>query len=225
LNHIDPHKYIIAGEMETGGGALMWFRDVLCQEEKRQAATQGISSYELVSNMAASVPSGSDKLIFLPWLSGERAPVLDHYARGGWIGLKMSHTKSHMARAVMEGVAYHLRWICESMQRLGFHIEGFNSIGGGCNSKIWVQIISDVTGRTLNIVKNHLEAGAAGAALTVAVGLGVHPDMDSVDDLIEISKVVKPNPINHLRYDDLYNEYRELYTALMSIHWRLYQVE
>jgi xylulokinase len=223
LNHIDPHKYIIAGEMETGGGALMWFRDALCQEEKHQAAAQGISSYELISNMAASTPPGSDKLLFLPWLSGERAPVLDHYARGGWIGLKMSHTKGHLARAVMEGVAYHLRWICESMQRLGFHIDGFNSIGGGCNSEIWIQIISDVTGRPLSVVRNHLEAGAAGAALAVGVGLGVHPDMDSVDDLIEISKVVKPDPNNRYRYDDLYHEYRELYTALTPIHRRLYQ--
>ena len=91
LNHIDPNKYIIAGEMETGGGALMWFRDVLCQEEQRQAPGEGKSSYDLLSRMAGSVPPGSDKLIFLPWLSGERAPVLDHYARGGFIGLTMSH--------------------------------------------------------------------------------------------------------------------------------------
>ncbi len=225
LNHIDPHKYIIAGEMETGGGALMWFRDVLCQEEKRLAAVQGVSSYELISDMAASVTPGSDKLIFLPWLSGERAPVLDHYARGGWIGLKMSHSKAHMARAVMEGVAYHLRWICESMQRLGFRIDGINSIGGGCNSEIWVQIISDVTGRPLSVVKNHLEAGAAGAAFAVAVGLGVHQDMDSMDDLVEISKVVNPQADNQRRYEDLYHEYRELYTALTPIYRRLYQVQ
>ena len=85
--------------------------------------------------MAEAVPAGSDKLIFLPWLSGERAPVLDHYARGGFIGLNMSHNKGHMARAVMEGVAYHLRWICEAMEKVGFQIDGFNGIGGGCNSR------------------------------------------------------------------------------------------
>ncbi len=147
LNHIDPKKYIIAGEMETGGGALIWFRDALCQDEKRLAAEKGKSSYDLISAAAESISPGSDKLIFLPWLSGERAPVLDHYARGGFIGLTMGHNKSHMARAVMEGVAYHLRWICESMEQVGFKIDEFNGIGGGCNSKVWVQIISDVTGR------------------------------------------------------------------------------
>jgi xylulokinase len=74
-------------------------------------------------------------------------------------------------------------------------------------------------------VKNHLEAGAAGAALTVGVGLGVHPNMDSVDDLVEISRVVKPDPSNQRRYDDLYREYRELYTTLNPIYRRLYQVQ
>ena len=224
LNHIDPNKYIIAGEMETGGGALMWFRDVLCQEERRQASEMGKSSYDLLTTMAGSIPPGSDKLIFLPWLSGERAPVLDHYARGGFIGLTMSHNKAHMIRAVMEGVAYHIQWICEAMEKTGFVIEGFNGIGGGCNSPVWVQTIADVTGRPLRVVKNHMEAGAVGAALTVAVGLGIHPNMDTVDDLIEIEYVVHPDKSHRQRYNDLYRIYRELYTVLVPIHHRLYEV-
>ena len=224
LNHIDPNKYIIAGEMETGGGALMWFRDVLCQEERRQASEMGKSSYDLLTTMAGSIPPGSDKLIFLPWLSGERAPVLDHYARAGFIGLTMSHHKAHMIRAVMEGVAYHIQWICEAMEKTGFVIEGFNGIGGGCNSPVWVQTIADVTGRPLRVVKNHMEAGAVGAALTVAVGLGIHPNMDAVDDLIEIEYVVHPEKSHRQRYNDLYRIYRELYTVLVPIHQRLYEV-
>ena len=225
LNHIDPQKYIIAGEMETGGGALMWFRDVFCQEESRLAAEQGKSSYQLISEMAEATPPGADKLIFLPWLSGERAPVLDHYARGAFIGLNISHTKGHMARAVMEGVAYHLRWISEAMERVGFAIDGYNGIGGGCNSHTWVQIISNVTGWPLRVVKNHLEAGASGAALAVAVGLGIHPSVDDIDDLIEISRVVEPEGSNRQRYEDLYQEYRQLYNALSPIYRRLYQAK
>ncbi|MFN2120357.1 MAG: xylulokinase [Anaerolineales bacterium] len=223
LNHIDPRKYIIAGEMETGGGALMWFRDALCAEEKRIAAERGKSSYTLISAAAAGAPPGSDRLIFLPWLSGERAPVLDHYARGGFIGLTMSHTKGHMARAIMEGVAFHLRWICEAMEKIGLSLDGFNAIGGGCSSPLWIQIISDVTNRPIHVVKNHLEAGAAGAALAVAVGLGIYPDMDSVDDLIKIRSEVAPRRINWKRYDSLYHGYRDIYEALVPIHKRLYQ--
>ncbi len=224
LNHIDPGKYIIAGEMETGGGALMWFRDVFCQEEKRLAAEQGRSVYELINDQVESVSPGSDKLIFLPWLSGERAPVLDHYARGGFIGLNMGHNKSHMARALMEGVAYHLRWICESMEKVGFQIDSFNGIGGGCNSNAWVQIISDVTGKPLRVVNNHLEAGAVGAALTVAVGLGIYPNMDALDDLIGIDHEVQPDEKRWKRYDAMYQEYRNLYKLLVPVHRKLYQI-
>jgi len=224
LNHIDPSKYIIAGEMETGGGALMWFRDALCKAEKQQASALGESSYGMLSAMAEATPPGADKLIFLPWLSGERAPVLDHYARSAFIGMSLSHTKGHLVRAVMEGVAYHLRWICEAMEKIGFNIDGFNGIGGGCNSPLWVQIISDVTGRQISVVKNHLEAGAAGAALAVAVGMGIYPNMDEVDQFVEISHQVQPNDANWKRYDALYHEYRQLYQALTPIHKRLYQI-
>ena len=103
-------------------------------------------------------------------------------------------------------------------------IDGFNGIGGGCNSPVWVQIISDVTGRPISVVKNHLEAGAAGAALTVAVGLGIHPNMDAVDELIEIKQVIQPDNSNRQRYNDLYRIYRDLYTVLVPIHRRLYEV-
>jgi xylulokinase len=223
LNHIDPQKWIIAGEMETGGGALMWYRDTFCGEEIKQAAESGTSSYGLIGEMARTIEPGSEKLLFLPWLSGERAPVLDHYARGGFIGLSMSHTRSHMARAVMEGVAYHIRWISEALQKHGLAFEDMNAIGGGCTNPLWTQIISDVTGHCLKVVEHPLEAGAMGAALTVAVGTGVYPNMEAVDDIIEIGQVVEPNPANHDRYDDLYHEYRECYEALSPIYRRLYQ--
>jgi len=130
-----------------------------------------------------------------------------------------------MARALMEGVAYHLRWICEAMEKVGFKIDGFNGIGGGCNSSVWIQIISDVTGKPLHVVNNHLEAGAAGAALTVAVGLGIYPNMDEVDQLIGISREIQPDPSRWKRYDALYQEYRALYDLLVPVHRRLYQIQ
>jgi xylulokinase len=202
----------------------MWFRDTLCQEEARQAREKGVSTYTQLSAMAAEVPPGADKLIFLPWLSGERAPVLDHYARGGFVGLQMGHTKGHFTRAVMEGVAYHIRWICEALNRLGFEFEAMNAIGGGCRSEIWPQIISDVTGLPLHITEHPLEAGAMAAALAVAVGAGIYSSVDDMDDLIGIGKVVTPNGENARRYADLYHEYRELYNALTPIYRRMYQI-
>jgi len=225
LNHIDANKYVIAGEMETGGGALMWFRDLFCQEEAKQAEEMGISTYKLLSQMAEEVKPGSEHLIFTPWLSGERAPVLDHYARGGFNGMSMSHTKKHLARSVMEGVAYHVRWICEAMEKTGLKLNEINTIGGGSTSSIWTQIIADVTQRELKVVEHPLEAGAMGAALTVAVGMGIYPNMDAVDDLIGIARVVHPNEQNVACYNDMYAIYLELYQALAPIYHKLYEAQ
>lgn len=224
LNHIDPRKWIIAGEMETGGGALMWLRDTFFEHETRQARAEGRSSYALLGELAASVEPGSEKLLFTPWLSGERAPVLDHYARGGWLGVSISHNKAHFTRAVMEGVAYHLRWIIEALQANQLPVGAMNAIGGGSTSPVWTQIISDVTGRELHVLKNALEAGATGAALAVAVGLGVYPDVESIDGLVEISHTATPDERTQARYDQLYQAYRQAYQALSPIYRRLYEV-
>jgi len=225
LNHIDPRKWIIAGEMETGGGALMWFRDTLCQLETHQAQEAGISTYKLLGDMAASVEPGSEKLLFTPWLSGERAPVLDHYARGAWLGLALTHGKAHFARALMEGVAFHLRWIIEALEAAALPVGAMNAIGGGSTSPVWTQIISDITGRELRVLENALEAGATGAALTVAVGLGVYPAVESIDALVEIQRVVTPNEQHQARYDALYGIYRDAYTQLAPLYRRLYSIE
>ena len=222
LNHIDPSKWIIAGEMETGGGALMWLRDTLFQHEAERVRAEGKSTYDMLGQMAASVEAGSDKLLFTPWLSGERAPVLDHYARGAWLGISLSHTGAHFVRSVMEGVAYHLRWIIESLEHNEFPVGVLNAIGGGSTSEVWTQIISDITGHELHIVKNAMEAGATGAALTVAVGLGVYPDVSSIDELIEINHIVRPDRRNSGRYEPLYQAYRQAYEALAPIYRQLY---
>ena len=109
------------------------------------------------------------------------------------------------------------------MDHLGLDIGPINAIGGGSNSSIWTQIISDVTGRSLHVVKNPLEAGAVGAALCVAVGLGIYDKIDDVDELIEIERVVEPEGgEQYLRYDTLYHEYRSLYDALKPIYRRLH---
>ena len=222
LNHIHPEKWIIAGEMETGGGALMWFKDTFCQDEVRRARKEGVSIYEFISRMATEIEPGSNKLLFAPWLSGERAPVLDHYARGAFVGLSLSHTKGHLARSVMEGIAYHLRWISESMQNIGHRINEMNAIGGGSTSDVFAQIISDITGYQLNIMEFPLEAGAIGAALTVAVAMGTYSSVDSIDDLIGIQKKIEPGRENKNRYDDLYEEFHEVYTALFPVFRRLH---
>jgi xylulokinase len=125
----------------------------------------------------------------------------------------------------MEGVAYHVRWICEAMEKTGLELKEINAIGGGSTSIPWTQIIADITGRELNIVEHPLEAGAMGAALTVAVGLGVYPNMEAVDDLIGIARRVEPNRSLANRYNDLYESYRALYEGLTPVYRKLYEVK
>jgi xylulokinase len=218
LNHIDPRKWVIAGEMETGGGALQWYRNLLCEEEARQARQRGCSTYQVLDELAAAAPAGSGGLFFTPWLSGERAPVLDHYARGGFLGLSLGHTRAHLTRSIMEGVGFHIRWIIEAMEGVGFDFQALQAIGGGSVSPVWTQIIADITGRQLNVVEHPLEAGARGAALAVAVGLGVYPSMDAVDELIKVARIVEPQEANRAVYAHMYLTFRQFYEALAPIY-------
>jgi xylulokinase len=221
LSHIDPNKWIIAGEMETGGGALMWFRDSFCQAESAKAAQEGISTYKLISDMAEETKPGADGLLFAPWLAGERT-LLDHYARGAFVGLSLSHGKQHLARAIMEGVGYHIRWICDSLEKLDRSIKTIRAIGGGCESVVWTQIISDVTGRELEVLEHPTEIGAIGAAFTVAVGVGVYSSIAIIDDLIDMKRKVEPCEASRVVYDEQYNKFRTLHESLAPVYRNLH---
>ena len=128
-----------------------------------------------------------------------------------------------MARAIMEGVAFHLRWILEQLEKLGLRIEDVTASGGGNTSPVWSQIISDVIQREMHVVALPQEAGALGAALTAAVGLGVYPDMEAVDGLARFSRVVRPDAGHFNTYDRLYKEYRNLYDVFSPIYRRMHK--
>lgn len=101
-------------------------------------------------------------------------PVLDHYARGAWVGISLGHNRARFARALIEGVAFHLRWIIDALERQDLAVGTLNAIGGGVTSPVWTQIMSDITGRELRVLKHPLEAGAIGAALTVWRGSSLY---------------------------------------------------
>jgi sugar (pentulose or hexulose) kinase len=224
LNHIDPSMWIIAGETETSRGGLIRFRDVFGQEEIDRSHPEGASAYEWLSRRVEEVEPGADRLIFAPWLSGERAPVPDHFARGAFVGLSISHAQSHIVRAVMEGAAYHRRWICQAMEGTGLSIGQINAPSGGSTNLTWTQIVSGVIGRDLLVEANPLEAGDVGAALTVAAGMGVDPDIGSLAALVGIERVVEPRVERAGRYDARYAEYLGLYRALAPINRRQHDV-
>lgn len=222
LNHAVPDRWIIAGEMETGGGSLMWFRDNFCQGGSKPEKEK--ISYREISNMASAVVPGSDKLLFMPWLSGERT-IMDHFARAGFVGLSMNHNREHMARSVMEGVAFYLRWIIEELENKDLTIEMMNTIGGGSTSTVWTQIIADVTGKRLKIVENTQEVGAIGVALTATAGLGLYSRLEeAAKQWVSYSQVVEPQwRIKETVYDNLFQEFKEIGNLLTPVFRRINQ--
>jgi xylulokinase len=215
----DPNGFMLGGEMDNAGGCLKWFNETLFgQEERLAAGDKGISVYQLMDEMAASITPGSEGLLFLPWVWGERAPVDDDNVRGGFVNLGLNHTKAHMVRAILEGIGYHLRWIFETVEKAGIPVKEANVIGGGAASSFWLQLLADVTGVKLLQVEGPLDACARGAAMTAAVGLGYYKDFQEVEKVIQLSGAeFTPHPQYKSVYDGGYANFRFIYQPLSDI--------
>ncbi len=220
----DPKKKILMGEMETGGAALRWLRDML--RRTLNLPNPEALSYSTMDKWATKVPPGSDQLLFTPWMSGERSPLNDHNARGTYLGLKLGHTAGHLIRAILEGVAFNIRWILDSVEETApFHIQDISGVGGGAASKLWMQIISNVTGRKIRIVKEPLNAGSIGASLTAAVALDVFPDFESLLEVIPIKTQIQCKQDAYYIYSQLFPIYKEAYKQLSPIFNRLAELD
>ncbi len=212
--HAVPGKWHVMGVMLSAGGSLRWFRDALGQPEKTVAELIGRDPYELLTEEAERVPPGSEGLVFLPYLTGERTPYPDPNARGAFIGLTVRHTKAHLARAVLEGVAFGLRDSLELLKGLGQSVTQVRASGGGARSELWQQILADVFGVEL-VTLNITEGASYGAALLAGVGAGICTSIEEAcDRVIRITRHVKPVPKNVARYEEYYRLYRSLYPAL-----------
>lgn len=212
--HAVPGKWHVMGVMLSAGGALQWFRNTLCQEEMVRAKEQSIDAYELITQAAASIPPGAEGLFFLPYLSGERTPHRDPYVKGVFAGLSLRHTKAHMARSVMEGVAFGIRDSLDIFRELNVPVSVSRVSGGGARSSLWRQILAD-SGKIEIAQINVNEGPAFGAALLAGVGARVFGSVEEACDacICEISRITY-NPTTVDLYDTYLKEYRHLYTAL-----------
>ena len=146
LVHAIPGRYLAVGALVATGGALRWFRDQLGEPERLAAQAQGIDPFEVLSAEAAGSPAGANRLLFLPYMFGERSPIWDTDARGVFFGLSLASTKADMVRAILEGAAFGLRHNLEAAAAAGFHARTLACVGGGARSPVWNQIKADVTG-------------------------------------------------------------------------------
>jgi xylulokinase len=206
--HALPGKWHLMGVMLSAAGSLRWYRDTLAP---------GIGYDDLLAP-AAALPAGSEGLLFLPYLTGERTPHPDPLARGAFVGLTVRHSKGHMTRAVLEGVAFGLRDSFELMQAVGLSaIEQVRVSGGGARSPLWRQILADVLGAEL-VTVNTTEGAAYGAALLAGVGAGIWPDGETAcDATVQITGSTPPQPAQVEAYASPYAQYRQLYPALKPI--------
>lgn len=202
--HSAPDQWHFMGVMLSAAGSLQWYRDTLAPH---------VSFDDLLAE-AGNVPAGSDGLFFLPYLTGERTPHPDPLARGGFIGLTTRHTRGHMTRAVLEGVAYGLKDSFTLIAQAGLPEQYEVRIsGGGAKSPIWQQIIADVLNAKLVNV-NTTEGGAFGSALLAMVGVGTYPDIQSAcSATIQTGLSVAPSE-DVQAYQTGYETYQKLYPAL-----------
>ncbi len=212
--HAVPGKWHLMGVMLSAGGSLRWLRDTIGQPEKDVAALIGRDPYELLTAEAAQAPVGSEGLFFLPYLTGERTPYPDPYARGVFMGLTLRHGKAHLVRAVLEGVAYGLRDSLELMRNLGLELRQVRASGGGARSELWRQIQTDIFGVEM-VTINVTEGAAYGAALLAGVGAGLYASVEEAcSRTIRVVERTEPVAQNVTVYGQYYPVYGALYLAL-----------
>ncbi len=217
-----PGRYFIANEQETAGACLNFLRDNILYHKDQLLRDEEVPDvYKIFDHIAENVPAGSEKVIFTPWLYGERTPVEDHAVRSGIFNLSLSTTREHLIRAVLEGVAYNARWLLGYVEKFIHRpLDPIHMIGGGANSNIWCQIHADVFNRTIKQVKDPILANLRGTAFLAAAGLG-YLRFEDIPDLIRISNTYRPNPENRRLYDELFREFKNIYKHNRRIYARL----
>ncbi len=205
-----PGAWHVMGVTQAAGLSLKWFRDQLCQEEIRRAEEEGRDVYDRLNEMAGRIPAGSDRLIYLPYLMGERTPHLDSDCRGVFFGLSGIHTKGHMLRAVMEGVAYSLCDCNQILNEMGITVGEMMACGGGGRSPLWRQMLADLYQCTVKTVEQS-EGPALGAAILAGVACKLYP---SVEEACHVIIHEESQTFPHEAESRLYGEYHKVYQGL-----------
>lgn len=217
-----PGRYLLTDAQECAGVCLQVLRDnIFFHQDELSTCTKPENIYQLFDQIAERTAAGSGKLIFLPWLYGERAPVDDRFVRGGFINQSLQTTREHMVRAVFEGVAYNSRWLLGYVERLiGRRSEAVNMVGGGAKSDIWCQIHADAMNRPIRQMKDPLEVNVRGAALLASAALGFIR-YDDIPSRVPVAKTYTPDPGHRKIYDELFSEFTAIYESNKKIFARL----
>lgn len=215
--HSVPGTWCVYGCTLSAGGAYQWLADAWFRNEIVRWDTAGEGVYAFMDREAARAAPGCEGLVFLPYLTGERTPHPDPYARGVFFGLSRRTSAGDMCRAVMEGVTYSLRDTVEILREYGVPVDSVRAAGGGAASELWLQMQADILGAGV-AVTNVEEAPAVGAAILAAVGTGAYATVaEAADAIVKVVREYRPDENRAALYNDYYETYRALYPALRSL--------
>ena len=219
-----PGAYTVMSCTLAAGLSLKWYRDTFCQAEIDAAKEMDTDPYILMNQQAEKSPIGANRLIFLPYLMGERSPLLDSNARGAFIGLSAIHTRKDLLRAVMEGVTYSQRQNLDVLRQMHVAPETMLACGGGAKSPFWRKMMADVFNMPVKTVKN-TEGPALGAAILAGVAAGIYKDIPSAcAQVIRENEPLTPGTAEHNAYERVYSVYESLYPALKGAYGELAQL-
>lgn len=211
--HAIPERWHVMGVTQAAGLSLRWFRDCF----GAAVETNKHDAYERLMEEAATAPPGSDSALWAPYLMGERTPHLDPHARAALVGLTANHTRAHIVRAILEGVAFSLRDTLTIFAEMNVPVEMIRLGGGGARSALWRQIQADVYGQTIEIVEAE-EGAAHGAALLAGVGVGVWSSVDEAcEAAVHVRTRVEPNAESARVMNERYKAFQSLYPALQGV--------
>lgn len=215
IQSADKNTLLIAGITESAGANIQWAIDQFFAEEK--AREENI--FEYINALVEKIPAGSEHLVVTPWMLGERCPVSSTTTRSTFFNMSMNHTKGHIMRAMYEGIAYNLRWVIENYRHdYGFDCKEIRVIGGGALNDIWMQILADITGSEIHVVRDPRNAGAQGAAVVAMIGLGALPGFEAVKEFVKTEKSFYPDKANSSIYTKLFADYKNIYKGLKSAY-------
>lgn len=209
-----PNEWHIMGVTQGAGLSLQWTRNTFCQEEIKTAKEKGVDPYVLMTKMAEEIQIGSNKLIYLPYLMGERTPHLDPNARGVFFGLSAMHTKANLIRSVIEGVSFSQRNCVDILKEMGAKFDLMAICGGGGKSPFWRQVLSDVYGINACTIEQ-TEGPALGVAILALVGCGFYESVENAcNSIISLKDKIEFSKENNEEYNKYYEIYNKLYSNL-----------
>ncbi|HEY71021.1 MAG TPA: xylulokinase [Anaerolineae bacterium] len=226
LCHVVPERYVVQVAMFSAGVAFEWFRDQVCLKEGLEAEASDKDAYDIMTELASASPPGAQGLLFLPNMRPGGAPHNNLNDKGAIVGLTLSHTRGDILRAVLEGITFNIRLMCEAMeQQAGAPFSELRMIGGGSKSALWRDIEASILNKNIVTLSAHQEANVLGASIIAGVALGVFDSFaDGVSKYVKRSETIEPKEEWSKVYEQQFPIFNRAYTALCPVNDDLTQI-